>query len=67
MTPFANYIQEYYRTHLPSRRVKIFNLGIGGDTVAIRDGILYLNGEKLDESALISGDRPALHQKGVIS
>ncbi|MBQ3201769.1 MAG: signal peptidase I [Clostridia bacterium] len=26
-------------------------IGIGGDTVAIRDGILYLNGEKLDESA----------------
>ena len=30
--PTTNYIQEYYARHLPSRRVKIFNLGIGGDT-----------------------------------
>ena len=30
--PTTNYIQEYYRRHLPGRRVKIFNLGIGGDT-----------------------------------
>ena len=28
------YIQEYYRTHLPERRVRIYNLGIGGDTAA---------------------------------
>ena len=25
-------IQEYYRTHLPERRVKIYNLGISGDS-----------------------------------
>ncbi|MBE6696672.1 MAG: hypothetical protein E7587_09520 [Ruminococcaceae bacterium] len=28
------YIQEYYRTHFPSRNVKIFNLGIGGDNAS---------------------------------
>ena len=26
------YLQEYYMTHFPERRVKIYNLGIGGDT-----------------------------------
>ena len=26
------YLQEYYLTHFPERRVKIYNLGIGGDT-----------------------------------
>lgn len=30
--PTTNYIQEYYWKHLPTHRVKIFNLGIGGDT-----------------------------------
>jgi lysophospholipase L1-like esterase len=30
--PTSSYIQEYYWKHLRERRVKIFNLGIGGDT-----------------------------------
>ena len=28
------YVQEYYRTHFPSRNVKVFNLGIGGDNAS---------------------------------
>ena len=28
------YLQEYYITHLPERRVKIYNLGTGGDSAA---------------------------------
>ena len=28
------YIQEYYRTHMPKKGVKIFNLGTGGDSAA---------------------------------
>ena len=31
-TPTTNYIQEYYWKHLAARRVKVFNLGTGGDT-----------------------------------
>ena len=31
-SPITSYIQEYYREHLPKKRVKIFNLGTGGDT-----------------------------------
>ena len=30
--PTTSYIQEYYWKHLKSRRVKVFNLGTGGDT-----------------------------------
>ena len=30
--PTSNYVQEYYWKHLRSRRVRIFNLGTGGDT-----------------------------------
>jgi lysophospholipase L1-like esterase len=31
-SPLSSYVQEYYWRHLPSHRVKVFNLGIGGDT-----------------------------------
>ena len=28
------HIQDYYRTHLPERRVRLYNLGIGGDSAS---------------------------------
>lgn len=31
-SPATSYIQEYYQKHFPKRKVKIFNLGTGGDT-----------------------------------
>jgi signal peptidase I len=31
-------------------------IAVGGDTVGVRDGSVYLNGKKLDESAYLSSD-----------
>lgn len=31
---YVEYIQHYYASHLPDRRVRVYNLGIGGDAAA---------------------------------